>query len=1222
VAAKPVTRSCNELQLLKEYHGMVASLGQPQTLCEKSAIEEDGCIALGKDFTPVPMQGRVKPTSQSDFEKKCCKGPVTAEQEGLQGQPAIIVLMDQQQSETTQSSAHSRSELHQGQHQDLEPGLSELDRYHFNFSKLFSSRSKNTVFTEKTPLLKVSSEENGLQCMALHNPDFTTDDDSWDNSSAEFERRFRLESEMTSFPRSSSEKYEILDNLHVKFNLSKMRCCLKFLKVTGLFIFVVACSILFSVYPDPAMNLTDFGDSALLKLDIGGPFGAQVVDEHTQEYTVVQISQNEDTGSRRRRQQQVVYNWSLPLSSRRNQQIITTRTFQIPNRGTIFINIQAFLQESRSVPLSMKHQYLHANIEAQVTVASVILVGVYVLIILEIVHRTLAAMLGSLAALAALAIVGERPSMVKVVEWIDYETLVLLFGMMVLVAIFSETGFFDYCAVKAYRFSRGKVWAMITLLCLIAAILSAFLDNVTTMLLFTPVTIRLCEVLNLDPRHVLIAEVIFTNIGGAATAVGDPPNVIIVSKQELRKRGLDFAAFTGHMFLGICLVVLVSFPFLRLLYWNKKLYNKEPKLKHEIYVWRLTAQRINPASREETAVKCLLMQKVLTLEMLLRKKLRTFHRITDKILLVKCLTVLGCVILVFFLNSFVPGIYLDLGWIAMLGALWLLVLADVHDFEMILNRVEWATLLFFAALFVLMEALAHLHLIDYIGEQTALLIKVVPEDQRLAVAIILVLWVSALASSVIDNIPFTATMIPVLLNLSKDPDVNLPMKPLIFSLAMGACLGGNGTLIGASANVVCAGIAEQHGYGFSFMEFFRLGFPMMIVSCTVGMCYLLVAHVVVVCWKEENKNAANDIHLFMLANTSEHFGAREISLASEVLHQQDSDEIFSLLCYSSCQKKTTKSSVAVATMIGSSDSLAVVSVSALLNESVMGKQPSQDVVLAIITIILAGIKDLLLFLRKSTHYAGCELFTSVAVIIIICRGGELIRAASNSTTVIFTFVAEGRQSTRKEIKGEGISSAVLIPVASYCIFISQTNEHEKSSLEKTDAREAPINSWLHNYLCFLERNYLHNFACCKDLFFVVGVVIEAGGTRFFLFLLSISEEDKPSQENRRTDLKRENLFELPDYGEGNYILWGPCRNRFAAGRAEDCPDYDPDISKLLKKKQGDKLMLEIYKWYFSDFWEMACTDADGATHYAQQEELKRLLDAFFVVVDLRKSQAF
>ncbi|XP_043985865.1 P protein-like [Gambusia affinis] len=183
------------------------------------------------------------------------------------------------------------------------------------------------------------------------------------------------------------------------------------------------------------------------------------------------------------------------------------------------------------------------------------------------------------------------------------------------------------------------------------------------------------------------------------------------------------------------------------------------------------------------------------------------------------------------------------GWIAILGALWLLVLADVQDFEIILHRVEWATLLFFAGLFVLMEALAQLQLIDYIGEQTALLIKAVPEDQRLAVAIILVLWVSALASSLIDNIPFTATMIPVLINLSQDADVNLPVKPLIFALAMGACLGGNGTLIGASANVVCAGIAEQHGYGFSFVEFFNLGFPMMVMTSLVAMCYLLATHI-------------------------------------------------------------------------------------------------------------------------------------------------------------------------------------------------------------------------------------------------------------------------------------------------------------------------------------------------------------------------------------------
>uniref|UniRef100_A0A4W4GS52 Citrate transporter-like domain-containing protein n=1 Tax=Electrophorus electricus TaxID=8005 RepID=A0A4W4GS52_ELEEL len=708
------------------------------------------------------------------------------------------------------------------------------DRY---FSVVNFLRGKSSQ-TERSPLIKLSRDD-GMTYMTLHDSSFGPGEESWEGNSGELERRCRLGSEV---------RYQ---SWYV-FRITRL---------ITIFIMVVLCSLVFSMYPDRerpwrmlavsstesfSMNLTNFRDNALWKLQVGGPFTTRMEKSPDQESILIQVEQMLEIGFRRR--EQILYNWTIPLHSKRSDQILTTRTFAMLPGAPIQVNVQAFLQDTQVVPLSMTYQSLYVTVETQVLIAGLILAGVYVLIIFEIVHRTLAAMLGSLAALAALAFIGDRPSLMTVVEWIDYETLALLFGMMILVAIFSETGFFDYCAVKAYQVSRGRVWPMIIILCLFAAILSAFLDNVTTMMLFTPVTIRLCEVLNLDPRHVLIAEVIFTNIGGAATAVGDPPNVIIVSNQDLRKKGLDFAAFTGYMFLGICLVLLTSFPFLRLLYWNKKLYNKESseivELKHEILVWRQTAHRINPASREETAVKCLLMQKVLNLESLLRKKLRTFqrqisqedknwenniqelqkkHRITDKILLVKCVSVLAIVIFMFFLNSFVPGIHLELGWIAVLGALWLLILADIQDFEIILHRVEWATLLFFAALFVLMEA--------------------VPERERLAIAIILVMWVSALVSSLIDNIPFTATMIPVLLNLSQDTDVNLPVKPLIFALAMGACLGGNGTLIGASANVVCAGIAEQHGYGFSFMEFFRLGFPMMLITCTIGMCYLLATHI-------------------------------------------------------------------------------------------------------------------------------------------------------------------------------------------------------------------------------------------------------------------------------------------------------------------------------------------------------------------------------------------
>ncbi|XP_047720549.1 P protein [Prionailurus viverrinus] len=769
--------------------------------------------------------------------------------------------------------------------QDFGSFLTE-QRSHSSLPQFSNSRSKDPCFTENTPLLGNSSQEKGSWGMPICHPEFITAEESWGNSSAEWDGGSLLSKDLAGSSGSASqEKGELLDSAHIRSRLLKLRCCIRWLKVASLFVFVVVCSILFSLYPDQgkfwqllavsplqsySSNLTSHVDSTLLQVDLEGALVASGP-SHTgrEEHVVVEVTQADVPGSRRRRPQQVTQNWTVFLNPRRSERLVVSRTFEILSRDTVSISIRASVQQTQAVPLLMAHQYLRASIEAQVIIAVVILAGVYMLIIFEIVHRTLAAMLGSLAALAALAVIGDRPSLTHVVEWIDFETLALLFGMMILVAIFSETGFFDYCAVKTYQLSRGRVWAMIIMLCLIAAVLSAFLDNVTTLLLFTPVTIRLCEVLNLDPRQVLIAEVIFTNIGGAATAIGDPPNVIIVSNQELRKMGLDFAGFTAHMFVGICLILLFSFPLLRLLFWNKKLYNREPseivELKHEIHVWRLTAQRISPASREETAVRGLLLGKVQALEHLLARRLHNFHRqisqedknwetniqelqkkhrISDRILLTKCLMVLGFVIFMFFLNSFVPGVHLDLGWIAIMGAIWLLILADIHDFEIILHRVEWATLLFFAALFVLMEALAHLHLIEYVGEQTALLIKMVPEDRRLTTAIILVVWVSAIASSLIDNIPFTATMIPVLLNLSQDPEVSLPAPPLMYALALGACLGGNGTLIGASSNVVCAGIAEQHGYGFSFMEFFRLGFPMMVVSCTVGMCYLLVAHVV------------------------------------------------------------------------------------------------------------------------------------------------------------------------------------------------------------------------------------------------------------------------------------------------------------------------------------------------------------------------------------------
>ncbi|XP_062613967.1 P protein-like isoform X2 [Saccostrea cucullata] len=330
-------------------------------------------------------------------------------------------------------------------------------------------------------------------------------------------------------------------------------------------------------------------------------------------------------------------------------------------------------------------------------------------------------------------------------------------------------------------------------------------------------------------------------------------------------KGIEFSNFTLHMFVGILFVSIVGYGALRFLYRDiTKLQNQDPpeiaELKHEIDLWKRAAARVSVVSREESIMKALFQQKAAQREnALIRqiyrmkrsekksfqqnvKELERKYYITDRWLLVKTGIVLTGVILCFFLHSFIDSMHIGLGWIAVMGAIFLLVVADIKEMENILHRVEWATLIFFAALFVLMEALTELQLIDWIGDKVSDLISGLDKGtQQNSVAILLVLWVSAIASSFIDNIPYTTAMIPVLVKLSEDQDI--PIFPLTFSLAFGACLGGNGTLIGASANVVCAGIAEQHGYGFSFKEFFKVGFPLMLVTTMVAMVYLLICHV-------------------------------------------------------------------------------------------------------------------------------------------------------------------------------------------------------------------------------------------------------------------------------------------------------------------------------------------------------------------------------------------
>ncbi|CAK1546503.1 unnamed protein product [Leptosia nina] len=520
---------------------------------------------------------------------------------------------------------------------------------------------------------------------------------------------------------------------------------------------------------------------------------------------------------------------------------------------------------NQSAPFSITYTIDPIDPTTGVIYACALLCGLYVLIIFEVVNRTMAAVIIATTALGVISMLGERPSLPELISWLDVETLLLLFSMMILVAIMAETGMFDFLAVYTFEVTKGKLWPLITVLCAITAFLSTFLDNVTTVLLMTPVTIRLCEVMDMDPVPILMSMVLFSNIGGTATPVGDPPNVIIASNKAVVQAGINFTNFTMHMTLGIVLVCVQTYFQLRFIYRDtNKLRLNVPRdiqdLRHQISIWRRAIESLPHLSKDTHVVRERLEKKMrkLTarLEVMVKESSKrvcpkdTFHttlmqlkdkyKIRDKLLLLKSTIAISFVVVVFFLHSIPELNRVSLGWTALLGAILLLTLADREDLEPILHRVEWSTLLFFAALFILMEALTKLGLIEFIGGLTEALILKVDESARLAVALILLLWVSGVSSAFVDNIPLTTMMVRVVTALGSNPALNLPIQPLIWALSFGACLGGNGTLIGASANVVCAGVAEQHGYRFTFMQFFKVGFPVMIGHLVVATAYLLL----------------------------------------------------------------------------------------------------------------------------------------------------------------------------------------------------------------------------------------------------------------------------------------------------------------------------------------------------------------------------------------------
>ena len=506
-----------------------------------------------------------------------------------------------------------------------------------------------------------------------------------------------------------------------------------------------------------------------------------------------------------------------------NTHLFTNRSRQISFGLLLFVGAMMMAGTSRAgggsgVGLTVTIE--EAAKTQAIWVGLVILLAVYALIIFEWVHRTLAAAVGGLLAVLALNYyaVEDTFTLAEVTTMIDWETIGLLLGMMVMVGILSNTGVFEYFAVLSYKKSGGSVWTLVVILCSVTAVLSAFLDNVTTMLLLTPVTIQLAKVLDLKPIPLLISEVLFSNIGGAATMIGDPPNIMIGSGlseskieeagyTDLAQYGVTFNDFIIEMGPGILMCIVPSFMLIK---W--------------FYADEFSGVRVRDVAELEAK-----------------------YGIKDPAMLKVAGVILFLVILNFFLH---PITHIAVSWIALVGAVVMLLATDPHELEEPLHHVEWTTLLFFAGLFVLVHSLQYIGVIDFIGTYVEKAISAFGDNTteqgrtvRLAAAILIVLWVSAVASAFIDNIPYTATMIPIVLQIA-DSLGDYLLSPLIWALAFGACLGGNGTLIGASANVVTAGMSEDAGYPISFNEFFKAGFPVMILTTFIVSLYMLLVYVV------------------------------------------------------------------------------------------------------------------------------------------------------------------------------------------------------------------------------------------------------------------------------------------------------------------------------------------------------------------------------------------
>uniref|UniRef100_A0A1B0AG68 Citrate transporter-like domain-containing protein n=1 Tax=Glossina pallidipes TaxID=7398 RepID=A0A1B0AG68_GLOPL len=469
----------------------------------------------------------------------------------------------------------------------------------------------------------------------------------------------------------------------------------------------------------------------------------------------------------------------------------------------------------------------------------VLLVVIYILLIFDLVHRALAGIIACTLGIGIMGALHMKPDLTTILSWVHIDTILLIFGISIIMGIMAETGVQDYLAATGYELAYGHIWPMLNVLLVTAFTLAIFYNNVMIALFLTPICLRMSEVMVLSPIPVLICLIIATNVGSTLTPMGSLSNYLIANSPFLPSGNIGPPTFILHMLPATILAAAQSYVHLRVQFINsdkmRDTHTAEVSLKRQIRLWDKAATTVGDISLNEREYHKTVSARARALKKRLKRlgkmpeprsdfreqlqKLRDHFDVQRKEFIIICCVSLTVVLLLFSLHLYTNLIHASVGWIAILAALLTLSLINLEGLERVISRIDWGTMLFICSLCILMNVLKELALMTSIGSGVGQYISSFDKDNALMVAIITILWLSALLTCILDNLPVADFMMQVIVTLSGDQ--NLPLNPLVWALALGCSLGGNGTLIGAMSNIACAGVANSHGISFTFIDYFK-----------------------------------------------------------------------------------------------------------------------------------------------------------------------------------------------------------------------------------------------------------------------------------------------------------------------------------------------------------------------------------------------------------------